>query len=199
MKAKVTSWILMAVLVFCTAAALADETPAEGITMEDWSWNPENVNNFTGMIDLSEYSGKKLTIKASAVTDPTYEMTDKTVPLFTIVNGSRVRMFMQSDTFTFTPDAEHPQFQFSGSIRMPAEPRVQRMKITVTALDAEGKELRSVNASAGLFDGGGTRSTGAFFIPFNIRNITLIVAGFALLVWSAAIVRNRVLNRKENK
>jgi hypothetical protein len=35
-----------------------------------------------------------------------------------------------------------------------------------------------------------------FYIPFEIRTLAIIIAAFAALVWCAAIIRNRVLNRK---
>lgn len=194
---KLAALITIFIISFSLAAAAAEEGPAEGISMEEWSWDPQNVNNFTGTMDLSAYSGTELTLKIIAETDPAYEMNEKTRPVFTIVNGSRVRMIMQSDTLQFTPDAEHPALAFTGSIRMPEEPRVQRMTLTVKALNANGEELKSLSASVGIFDGGGGNSSGAFFIPYKAKNIALILAGAAILIWAAALIRNCILKRKK--
>lgn len=198
MKARLTAWFLAAFFLLCLIPAAAEEG-AEGIVTEDWLWNPENVNTFTGTVLLSEYAGKDLTMRLSVETDPAYELTDQTLPVFTIVNGSRVRMFMQSDSYAFTPDGENPVFSFTGSIRMPEDIHVQRMKITVKALDPDGQELKSVSATVSLFGGGSGSSSGAFFIPFNIRTIALILAAAAVLVWTAALIRNRILKQSKSR
>ena len=195
MKARSFAFFcIMAILFsFFCCCAMGESKAADAIQTGEWLWDPTNVNTFTGGLDLSGFSGQELTIRLSADFDPPASE-DAGIPVFTIVNGSRVRIVMQSDTTQFTPQEDQTDFIFTGSLKMPQNDRVQKVTLTLTATDGNGKEVRSISTAVSLYDGTGAQTSGAIRVPADIRKITLILTGAAALVWIVALIRNRIVN-----
>ena len=196
MRVRIIALICIGLLVCSVVPACAESAATDIVTPQEWSWDPATVNNFTGSIDLSAYAGTELTVRISAEVEPNTELGDNNRPVFTILNGKRVRMAMQTDTAVFTPDAEQPELAFSGTIRMPEKTRLKKVRLTVTALKGT-EEVKSVSGTVGLGGGSDGQGSGAFYIPYDIGTITLILACAAAAVWALAILRNRLLNRKK--
>lgn len=196
MKVRKISMICIALLLLVSAIAFADSGSPDVLTAEAWSWDPMNVNNFTGHMDLASYAGMDLTLRVTAEVEPNTEMAGANMPVFSVVNGKRIRMTMQSDSFVFTPEQGNTGFTFSGTVRMPEKIRLKKVRLTVTALKGN-EELKSVSTAVDLGGSSDGQSSGAFFIPYDVWTITTILAVAAVLVWAAAIARNRLANRKK--
>ena len=56
MKVRKISMICIALLLLVSAIAFADSGGPDVLTAEAWSWDPMNVNNFTGHMDLASYA-----------------------------------------------------------------------------------------------------------------------------------------------
>ena len=198
MKIRYLLFFLIVCLVFPLTALGEDELHDQMIS-EDWTWEAETVNVIRGDLDLSEFEGQELTLRIQAAYQPEPDETDTHPPVFVIVNGSRITILNQRDTAQFTPDAEHPDFRFDGSLRMPGGVRLRNVTLTLTASDGNGKELKRCSAEFSLGGDSQGDGPGVFYISFDLRSTTIILAAAALLVWGIAIIRNRMLNKTKKR
>ena len=189
--------IVLLLCTVCLTPACGAGGPADAIQTGDWLWDPSNVNSFTGILNLSDYVDTELNIRLSALFESSEELPEASAPVFTVVNGNRVRMVFQSDTFQFTPTEEQPVFDFTATLKMPEKGHAQKIVLTVTACDRDDKELKNASAVVSLYGGSQGSSSRAVFIPYDIRTITIILAAVAALSWAAALVRNRVFSRRK--
>ncbi len=195
MKRRMSVFLLFLMMILaCTCAS--GENTSDSFVIGEWSWEPSHANEFSGSFDLSEYSGQELTVILKAETEPAIE-TETVLPVFTTINGSRVRMIYQKESAAFTPDSGQTSFAFTGTLKMPAETRLQKVSFTATVCDNTGKQLKTASAAVSMFDGRQGNTSGAFVIPVDIRTVTLVLTCAACLVWALAIIRNRLADRKE--
>ena len=185
MKTKTIS-LLVIISIFCLlATAFGESVPASVTAGEEWSWDPGTKNVFDGEIDLSEYSGQEMTICMKS--DLPYQSEDELAgsPVFTVVNGKRITMLKQCDTARCTPTEEDPVMHFSARFTMPAENRVYRIVFQFTVTDASGKEVSKYNTE---ISAGKAGAAGPFYIPADIRMITVIIFIAAAAIWAAAVL-----------
>ena len=106
--------ILFSLILICFSSAVCE--PVEGLKIladsDAWSWDPGAYNLFSGIIDLSQYIGKELTITVTSDLQNGGDQEDQRSPLFTVINGHRITMLKQKNTAGFTPDAEQPVLNF---------------------------------------------------------------------------------------
>lgn len=185
------------ILVLCSCNAICEQKTALLITPdEDWSWDPGAYNQFSGELNLSGYAGTALTVVISSDLSYSGDPQDKRNPLFTVINGRRITMKKQSDTIQFTSEEENTVMTFSGSIKLPEKEHMRSVTLLLSITDAEGKELTRASGIISLRDNGSGRETGAFYIPFDIRLITLTVLAAAVAVWVLAMVRSSRYHKK---
>ena len=196
MRFRTVLLIMLTALIMTCSIASGENAATDSISYDGWDWDNESVNTFSGSIDLSQWSGKELTLEMKAVFEPDNQSASGTVPKFTHFNGSRLTMLEQRDNITCTPEEEQKAIEFTGSLQMPEKEHYQKITIELKATDAENKELKKI--STVITKGGNSSSqTGrVFYIPFEIRTVAIIIAAAAALVWIAAIIRNRIINRK---
>ena len=196
MKAK--AYILLGLTVFIlTIATVYCGLCASGASVsagEEWSWENGAYNTFEGTVDLSGLEGKKLSIEMSS--DLTYdaEAEQESRPVFVIVNGKRITMMKQSGTVQYQPEKEDPVLRFSGRLRLPQALRFHRITFMFEVKDEEGNLLRTVTA-----DLGGNSANDVFYIPVDIRTISVIIAIAAAAVWTAALARNRHIRKNKER
>ena len=197
MRFRTMLLIILAALIMTCSIALGENAAADSISYDGWDWDNESLNTFSGTIDLSRWSGRELTLEMKAVFEPESESASETVPKFTHFNGSRLTMLEQRDNITCTPEAEQKTIDFAGSLQMPEKEHYQKITIELTAADAEGKELKKVSMVVAKGGNSSSQTGSIFYIPFEIRTAAVIIAAAAALVWIAAIIRNRIVNRKQ--
>ena len=196
MKFRTIILCMITVFLMICCIASGEVTETDSISYDEWNWDKDAVNVFTGFIDLSRWSDMEITLEMKAVFEPESTSASETVPKFTRFNGSRLTMLEQRDNITCTPEAGQTAIEFSGSLRMPEKDHFQKITIELTAVDAEGKQLKKINATVSRGGNNASQSGNIFYIPFEIRTVAIIIAAAAALIWLMAIVRNRILNRK---
>ena len=198
---KTRSWILLiltAVLIcLCTMAQCESTAGIEIIPDEEWSWSRGAYNTFTGRIDLSGCNGEELymMITADLPYDPDTEK--QSMPVFTSVNGKRIVMTKQSDTVRLDMETGNTAAEFAVSFRLPEKKRVQSVVFTFRITDSEGNELRTASGQIdnGKEAGGGNGNQ--FYINADIRTLTLVIAGAALLIWTLVLARHFRINKQK--
>ena len=196
MRFRTMLLIILTAFIMTCSIALGENAATDSISYDGWDWDNEALNTFSGSIDLSQWSGRELTLEMKAVFEPESESASKTAPKFTQFNGSRLTMLEQRDNITCTPEAEQKAIDFTGSLQMPEKEHYQKITIELTAVDAENKELKKVSMVVAKGGNSSSQSGRVFYIPFEIRTAAIIIAAAAALVWIAAIIRNRIVNRK---
>ena len=185
---------LTAILIQILFTATSCSETAEAIVTggEDWSWKTGAHNTFEGMIDLSEFAGKELTVRMS--TDLPYdpEKEQEYLPVFTVVNGARITMMKQNDTTRCSPENENTELRFSGRLQLPEKSHVKQVTFQFVISDGNGIELRTVIASLG----GGSEGNSIFYIPLDIYRIILWTAIAAAAVWSSVLIRAYIYRKK---
>lgn len=197
MKYKWLTLILIVLLTTACSAAFAENTAGEGLAFEEeWAWENEAVNSFSGTMDLSGYIGQEIQLQIKASFEPDNDSDEYPLPKFTSVEGKRIAMLQQSDSVSFTPGDEDSEFNFIASLMMPEKGHFQKIQIQVTATDGEGNEIKHISSAVSVKGSGTSASGRVFYIPFNIRTVTIVLFAAAALVWIAALVRNRQLRKK---
>ena len=196
MRFRTILLLVITVFILSCGTACCENAATDSIRYDEWDWDNETVNAFTGSIDLSQWNGLELTLEMKATFEPESKAASEIEPKFTHFNGSRLTMLEQRDNITCTPEADQPAIEFSGSLRMPEKDHFQKITIELAAVDAEGKQLKKISATVSRGENNASQSGSIFYIPFEIRTVAIIIGAAAALIWLLAIVRNRVLNRK---
>ena len=196
MRFRVIMLALLAAAFVSAVAVAAGEARNDGFTYDEWDWDNESVNTFTGTIDLGQWSGKDITLQMTADFEPKSKAASGYEPKITHFNGKRLAMLEQSNTITCMPEPGQADTPFSASVQMPEKGHYQKIVINLAVLDHDGRELKKISGVVSK-NGESTVQTGSiFYIPFEIRSVALIIAASALLIWCFAIIRNRLLNKK---
>lgn len=196
---KRSFFLLVATFVslLCFCAAMSEQKTALTVTAgEDWSWDPGAFDEFTGELDLSDYTGTELTVVMTSDLSYGGNTTDERSPLFTVINGRRITMKKQSGTAYFTPEEGKSVLCFSGSVRLPEKEHVRNVTLQFCVADANGTELMRTSGMISLHENGSGRETGAFYIPFDVSLITWCALAAAITVWILALIRSGKYNKK---
>ena len=188
--------IILAVFIMSFGIALSENATTDSISYWEWDWDNESLNSFNGSVDVSQWSGSELTLEMKAVFEPKSESASEIIPKYTHFNGKRLPMLKQSNTMNYTPEEGQETVGFEGSLQMPEKDHYQKITIELTVTDPNGKELKKISTNISTAGADSMIQKGnIFYIPFEIRTITIIIASVAVLVWCLAIIRNRILNR----
>ena len=180
----------------CTLASCEDESQMLLTPGEDWSWSRGAYNTFSGKVRMEGCTGE-ITVCLSVELPYDAETDQQDTPVFTSVNGKRIVMAKQSDTVHITADADHPELEFSASVRLPDKKRISSVPVTIRISDDEGTEITSVTAMISSGSDVSEKKTDPFYIPVDIGLVTGILAGAAVLVWTAVLIRG--LRKREKK
>ena len=194
---KILLALLSVFLLICGIASAENAGSTDLITYDEWDWDNESVNTFTGSLDLSQWRGTEVTLEMKAAFEPNSEAASEIIPKFTHINGSRLTMLEQRDNFTWTPETDQAVISFSGSLQMPEKDHYQKITIDLKAVDPEDKVLKKTSVTISKGGSGSSQTGSIFYIPFEIRTAAIIIAAAAAVVWCLAVFRNRVLNRKK--
>ena len=194
---KILLALLSVFLLICGIASAENTGSTDSITYDEWDWDNESVNTFTGSLDLSQWRGTEVTLEMKAAFEPNSEAASEIIPKFTHINGSRLTMLEQRDNFTWTPETDQAVISFSGSLQMPEKDHYQKITIDLKAVDPEDKVLKKTSVTISKGGSGSSQTGSIFYIPFEIRTAAIIIAAAAAVVWCLAVFRNRVLNRKK--
>ena len=197
MRFRLFLLIIMTVVALTCGIASCENAATDIISYDEWDWDNESVNVFTGSIDLSHWNGMELTLEMKATFEPESTSAYDTVPKFTYFNVKRLTMLEQRDNITCIPNADQEAVSFTGSVQMPEKDHFKKITIDVTVVDAEDKELKKISVTVTRDGTDSTKKGSIFYIPFEIRTAAIIIGAAAVLVWFIAIIRNRILNRNK--
>ena len=188
--------LLLAAAVCCTQGLCEGSLSVSLAPGDEWSWARGSYNTFTGVIDLSAFTGQEVIVSMGTemAYDPDKE--SKSVPVFTSLNGNRITMMKQSPSVRLTVDADSAVTTFTGALRLPEKGRVSTVPLTIRVQDSEGVIL---SESAGKIEEvRDPAQKSAFYIPFDINRITMYSAIAAGAVWvlAAALI---IVNRENKK
>ncbi len=186
--------ILAAVLILTAGCCTAEETRKADITTgEEWTWEPGGYNTFDGVIDLTEFIGREISIHIS--TDLEYSAEEQDcAPVFTVLNGKRIRVNKQKDFVTLTPDEQTAVTAFTAQLTLPANGPVSQISFLFSIRDADGEELKTCSCICGKTE----EPDSSFRINVDMKLITLCLAGAAALVWGCVLVRTMIRKNKKN-
>lgn len=163
-----------------------------GLVSESWSWEANAVCTLAGSIHTGADGLKNATLKLVAETKPETDNSGKIV--FTAVNGNKVKLRRQSDTFLIEEAEGNGDVPVSVSWFMPEEILSEaRIRLSVIGSDGEtliSTELTQTNDQAAI--------SGPWRIPFDLNRIILILTVLAAVIWGAAVLRI-ILNKKRRR
>ena len=159
-----------------------------------WSWAPGTYNTFSGEIDLSEFVGKEIKIRISSDIPDTGEKGSGGHPVFSVINGQRITVLKQSDSYVVTPDTTSPNMSFIATIVLPEKNHLRRISFTIEVLDQNENQLRIETGEISSM--GKTARDSAFYIPYDANRIALYAAVLAAVIWLLAIIRIHIQNKK---
>lgn len=199
MKTKSYLIMIAAVMLSCCCLSAQCEGGSEAVIIpgEEWSWSRGAYNSFSGKIGLEDCKGRELTICISTDLPYSDESDEQSLPVFTSVNGKRIVMTKQSDMVHFTPDSDNQIMSFTASFRLPEKLHVSSVSVTFRISDTDGKELKTVSGRIDSGEETSGQSETPFYIPADINLITLVLAGAALTVWLAALIRHFRRKKKQ--
>ena len=190
---KLKSYLLLATalaLMCCCCMAAGEEPAACSIrTGEEWTWSRGAYNTFSGTIDLSGCSGEELTVTMTTDLEYDAETEQKSMPVFTTVNGKRIAMTKQSAAVKVTADPDNPQMEFTGSFRLPEKKRIEAVTFTFSIAGADGAEQKNVSC---MIDSGKNiagKKDNTFYIPVDIGRIAVWIGIAAAVVWAIVLIR----------
>ena len=191
MKLKAYLLLAAALALLCCCCTAAGEEPAACSirTGEQWSWSRGAYNTFSGTIDLTGFSGGELTVTMTTDLEYDAETEQKSMPVFTTVNGKRIAMTKQSAAVKVTADPDNPRMEFTGSFRLPEKKRIEAVTFTFSIAGADGAEQKNVSC---MIDSGKNiagKKDNTFYIPVDIGRITLITGIAAAVVWALVLIR----------
>jgi len=196
MKYKATIFLTFVLLFLFMLTGLGEQTKERIIPVE-WTWNPGSINTFSGEYDLSEYSGKTLSIRITTNLPADEDSENETKPHFTAVNGKRIPVLKQDDTTVFQPDEDTYSFSFTGQVRLPRKHRVRDVCFTLQITDENRKEITVKSATISVNDTASERAESMFYIPFDIRMITIILFTAAAIVWTITCYRHLLFRKRQ--
>lgn len=190
--------ILFSLILICFSTAVCESrTEIQIIADSDaWSWEPGAYNLFSGIIDLSEYIGKEVTVTLSSDLQYGAEQENNHNPLFTVINGHRITMLKQKNTAVCSPETENPSLNFTASVKFPEKGHVRSVRLEFSITDENGAELKNLRETISIGDHSSGRDSGAFYIPVNIATINMVIAITATAIWIIVLTRHLVLKKK---
>lgn len=190
MKKNTCLLILTVFLAVCFCMAAGEDFSPDRISAgEEWSWNPGANNTFDGEIDLSDYSGREITVEMSVDLAYDTETEQDSTPVFTVVNGKRINMLKQTNTIRCIPDTEMAVIQYSGRITLPAKQHTDNITFQFSLSDENGEELKTVLCKIADESSEAGSAGNRFYIHFPIQTINLTLGAAALLVWFFNLIR----------
>ena len=189
-KRYIFSMIALVIFCICVTARCDSANKTDALPGEEWSWSRGAFNTFSGTIDLSEYIGKKLTIQIG--TEMPFDKTteQQSLPVFTSANGKRILMTKQSNEVAFIPDEKDSLFEYSVSFRFPEKERVTAAEFTFIITDQDGLEIKKLLCRIDNDEAGDGYSKEPFYIPVNIRTVTIVFCILAATIWMIIAVKN---------
>lgn len=184
-------------LCFCSLTYSENTDVLQVVPGDEWSWSRGAYNTFSGTIDLSEWTGKELTVRISADLPYDTDNEKQSMPVFTSVNGKRIVMAKQSDTVAIIPDEDHPLTAFAVSFRLPDRQRINAVAVSIQVYDKDGNDLKRITGMIQADNHDSNISENQFYISADIYQLTVIFTIAAILVW--AIVFIRTIKRKFKK
>ena len=183
---------LMLILLFscrCTASGSLEC----GLQDDKWNWNPGKEATMTGTVrnDGEEIEDAVLHLEISDVSAE-----DAGSAVFTTMNGSRILVRKQKDTYTTTLPAGE-DIPFTATWFTPDDMTgIDRIRIRLTVSDAEGNIMNETELRMGSFEDeiqadADEGSAAGVFQP-----VTLILLAAGVLFWGAAVLRNRLIKKK---
>lgn len=199
MKQKTILILTLAVLLICCRIPVLGETQAETVMVpdEEWSWSRGAYNTFTGRIDLSDCTGRDLTIRISS--DLQYESgeEEQNTPVFTSVNGKRIVMTKQSDTVQISAESVSACMEYSCSVRLPEKQHVNSVTFLIHVAGEDGNVLKTLSGRIESAENGADQTNSPFYFSLDISRITLILSVTAALVWMLAAARKLWQKKKQ--
>lgn len=184
-------------LCICTAATCGSGGEAELVPGEEWSWERGAYNTFTGKISLSGCAGDAATVRVSAELPYEEETEQKSLPVFTSVNGKRIVMTRQSDTVQVKMADGTETMEFAVSFRLPEKKNISSVPLTFQVFDTDGNILKTISGMIGSDKEGFGQSGSPYYIPVDIRQITVIIAVAAALVWTFVLISSIRIKKKQ--
>ncbi len=179
----------------CCSGAVAEFMSEMHIT--EWTWEESKSAVFEGSVSFDSYDQEKMVLKLSFTATP--EATDSGRIVFQTVNGKKLTLRKESDTYVFTP-GDQKEFHFIGNWRTPESVFFDKVVVTLrvysedeaTLLSEHRMEVRRENDEQYDPDDGKIRVTA------DLPGLTRIIGIAAAVIWVAALARV-FLNKKKKR
>jgi len=191
-----SAWLLL----LCSRTALSENVqgkqaapnhdPQVVLAVSEWSWEGNAVCTLSGSLKAGNADLRQVTLVLKTETEP--ETADSERIVFTEVNGDKIRLRRQSNTWTAEEILAGEELPFTVSWFLPEE-TLNEATVRLLVTGPEGTkigsaELKEVNELAEL--------NGPWRIPVDLNRLTLILGITTGIVWFAAIVRILICQRK---
>jgi len=171
--------------IFCSYAR-AEFTSEMHVT--DWTWEESKSAVFEGSVTFDRYEQDKMIMKLSFTATP--EATDSGRIVFQTVNGKKLTLRKESDTYVFSP-GEQTEFRFIGNWRTPESVFFDKVVVMLRVYSEDETTLLSEHRmevrreSDEQYD----PNDGKIRITADFPGMTRIILVAAAAVWTAALVR----------
>ena len=191
--------LTLTVLLICCCIPATADTGTETVIVpgEEWSWSRGAYNTFSGQIDLSDCTGRELTIRISSDLQYNSETEQLSMPVFTSVNGKRIVMTKQCDTVHISAEGGRSAMEYSCSVRLPEKQHVSSVTFLFQVTDEDGNDLKTVSGRIESAENGTAATNSPFYFSIDINRITVILLIASALVWMLVLARN--LRQKKKK
>ena len=188
-------FLVVAVLCVFISCAAAEFTSEMHVT--EWTWEESKSAVFEGSVIFSGYEEEKMILKLSFTALP--EATDSGKIVFQTVNGKKLTLRKESDTYVFTP-GDQTEFRFIGNWRTPETVFFDKATVTLSVYSSDEStllteykmEVRRENDEQ--YD----PNDGKIRITADLQGWTLRIMIAASAVWVFALARVLV-NRKRKR
>lgn len=193
MRRRMISAVMLFLLLLLTFRCCADASFTCELRTDEWTWNPGKVATMSGTV-LNSGDQPADTVFRLELLDLTAE--DPGRVAFTMMNGSRVLVRKQKETYSATVGAGET-YAFSASWFLPEEMNgIDRVTVRLTVLDPDGNELARSEIRMGGETVEQNDSRSARVIHILGLSVPVLLAGAAVL-WGLAVLRYCLIRKKK--
>ena len=190
---RLACFLLFLAVMLCSVGACAQEAVQVTVKNEEWSWEPGEVATFSGTVYGTPEVLNGTVLQVTIDAQPRGDEEERIV--FTGVNGSRIKVRKQSETYALKEEELSAEIPFTGSWFVPEGSMAFQAVVTVTVLSGTGETLGSGKLEFGM--GGETgEGTALLRIPFDTEQLILWMTVGTGVIWVLAGLRIMICRKK---
>ena len=192
---RCTIFLAVLIVFVCCSGACADFSSEMHVT--EWTWEESKSAVFEGSVFFNGYDHDKMVMKLSFTATP--EATDSGRIVFQTINGKKLTLRKESDTYVFTP-GDQTEFHFIGNWRTPESVFFDKVVVTLRVYSEDEATLLSEHRMEGRRENDEQYDPddGKIRITADLPGITRIIGIASAAIWTAAIAR-AFWNRKKKR